>query len=202
MSDRVAAIVLAGGAARRMGGGDKPLLTVGSRSILAHILDLLDPAAFVGRAIVANGDPARFAAFGLPVIDDGAFAGQGPLAGILAGMIWARGLGADAVMSIPGDTPFAPTDLLAALTPAPACSATLGQAHHLVALWPVREAERLRALLSTPGPRHVARFAEAIGMRQVDFPVGKWDPFTNINSPADLMQARGLADQAFTKGRS
>lgn len=193
----LAAIVLAGGRARRLGGGDKPLLTVGDRSMLARILAELDvPHCAIG----ANGDPARFAAFGVPVVDDGAFVGEGPLAGVLAGLDWAASIGAGALLTIPGDTPFAPAGLAAALSPAPACAASAGRTHHLVALWPVDARNRLRALLAAPGPRHVGRFAEAIGMRTVDFPMGKWDPFFNVNTAADLALARALAGDIETKG--
>ena len=138
--------------------------------------------------------------FGLPVIGDGSFAGQGPLAGVLAGLDWAASLGATALLTVPGDTPFVPSGLAAALSPAPACAATGRRAHHLVALWPVEQRERLRALLSAPGPRHVARFATMIGMRRVDFPVGRWDPFINVNTQTELAQARALAGDGESGG--
>lgn len=192
MADRPAAVILAGGAARRMGGGDKPLLPVGGASMLARVLAALQPEAFA-IAISANGDPTRFAAFGLPVLPDGAFAGEGPLAGLLAALDWAAGLGAATLLSVPGDTPFVPPGLAAALAPAPSCAASAGQPHHLVALWPVACRTQLRQLLSTPGPRSVARFGAAIGMRRVDFPPGPWDRFLNVNTPEQLAEARALA---------
>jgi molybdopterin-guanine dinucleotide biosynthesis protein A len=126
-------------------------------------------------------------------LPDGSFAGEGPLAGVLAGLDWAAAIGADALLTIPGDTPFVPAGLAAALAPPPSCAAANGRAHYLVALWPVACRDALRALLSTPGPRAVARFADAIDMRQVDFPAGKWDPFLNVNTPQDLAVARSLA---------
>lgn len=147
-------------------------------------------------AISANGDPARFAAFGRPVLADGPFTGEGPLAGILAGLDWAFRIGAVALLSVPGDTPFVPRGLAAALSPPPACAASDGHVHHLVALWPVGVRMTLRDHLSRPGPRHVARFAEAIGMRRVDFPPAAWDPFLNVNTPADLAAARSQAVQS------
>ncbi len=186
----IVAVVLAGGSARRMGGGDKTLLALRGRPMLAWVLDALRPLPV---AINANGDPARFAAFGLPVLDDGPFAGQGPLAGVLAGLDWAHGLGAQALLTVPGDTPLIPRDLAARLSPPPACCASHGQPHHLVALWPVTARTALRAWLVDDGPRHVARFGASLGMRVVDFPVGTWDPFANANTPDDL---RRMADQA------
>ena len=147
-SDPAAALILAGGDARRLGGRDKPLLDVGGVPILARLIATLreDTAA---TAISANGDPTRFAAFGLPVLPDGPFAGEGPLAGVLAGLDWAASVRAVTLLTVPGDTPFIPAGLAAALTPAPACAASHGRTHHLIALWPVacRDA----------APRHAVR---------------------------------------------
>lgn len=186
-----AALILAGGRAARMGGGDKPLLVVAGRPMIARIIAALDEGPV---AISANGDPARFAGFGLPVLADGVFVGQGPLAGLLAGLEWAAGLGADTLLTVPGDTPFIPSGLAAALSPAPACAASNGRLHPLVALWPVGCRDALRQLLSAPGRRDVAHFARSIGMRRVDFPAAKWDAFMNVNTPDDLAIARTIAE--------
>ena len=175
------------------------MLHVGGRTILAHILErLAGQAARI--AISANGDPARFAAFGLPILPDRAGAGQGPLAGLLAGQDWAADAGAAALLSVPGDTPFIPSDLVVALAPAPSCAASLGQLHHLVALWPIAARELLRDLLAAPGPRGVGAFGARIGMRAVDFPAidgpaGPFDPFLNINTPDDLARAQRIMEQ-------
>lgn len=185
----IPALILAGGAARRMGGGDKTLLDLGGRTILAHIIVRLGPRPL---AISANGDPARFAAFGLPVLDDGAFVDQGPLAGVLAGLDWAHGLGANELLTVPGDTPFLPIGLAVALAPAPACATRGGQVHPLAALWPVACRDTLRTVLSAPGRRDIRHFAEQLGVRRVDFGDGTWDPFMNINSPEDLAAARSI----------
>jgi molybdenum cofactor guanylyltransferase len=185
--NRIAALVLAGGQARRMGGGDKPLLTVGHQTMLAAVIAALEVRPI---AISANGDPARFAAFGLPVLPDGEFLGQGPLAGVLAGLDWAASLGMTALLTAPGDSPFLPRGLAALLAPAPACVSTGGRTHHLVALWPVICADTLRHALSIPGTRHVAHFAERISMRRIDYVVRTGDPFANVNTREDLAQAR------------
>lgn len=184
---KLAAVVLAGGSARRLGGVDKPLLELAGRPLLQHILDRLKIADI---AISANGDPARYARFGLPVLHDGAFEGEGPLAGILAGLDWAESLGATELLSVPGDTPFIPANLAVALSPAPACAASRGRLHYLVALWPVSCREHARSILSRPGPRDIRHFSAAIGMRRVDFPTGKCDAYLNINTPEDLAAAR------------
>jgi molybdopterin-guanine dinucleotide biosynthesis protein A len=187
---RVAALVLAGGTARRLGGGDKPLLTVGGRTMLAAVVAALEVPHI---AISANGDPARFAAFGLPVLPDGAFAGQGPLAGLLSGLEWAASLGMTALLTAPGDTPFLPNGLASRLAPAPGCAESGGQRHHLVALWPLSCAEELRDHLSAPGPRRVILFAKRINMRYVEFAVRPFDPFANVNSRDELARARARA---------
>jgi molybdopterin-guanine dinucleotide biosynthesis protein A len=189
---RTAALILAGGQARRMGGGDKPLLTVGDRTMLAAVIVALQVQPV---AISANGDPARFAAFGLPVLSDGAFHGQGPLAGVLAGLDWAASLGMTALLTAPGDTPFLPPGMATWLHPAPSCVSSAGHRHHLIALWPVDCADTLRNWLSVPGPRHVAHFAQRIGMRYVEYGVRKNDPFANVNTWEDLAQARIRAEQ-------
>jgi len=189
----VAALILAGGKASRIGGGDKPLLEVGGDTMMSRIVTALrDEVAAI--AISANGDLGRFAEFRLPVLPDGQFAGEGPLAGVLAGLDWAGPIGASALLTVPGDMPFVPRGLASTLSPPPACAASNGRAHHLVALWPVGCRDELRALLSAPGRRDVGHFAQHIGMRRVDFPVAKWDAFMNVNTPEDLTVARAIAE--------
>jgi molybdopterin-guanine dinucleotide biosynthesis protein A len=193
VADKIAALILAGGGARRLGGQDKPLLRLAGVPMLARIVATLRSDGHPV-AISANGDPQRFADFGLPVLPDGEFRGEGPLGGVLAGLDWAATLGADALLTVPGDTPFVPAGLAAALAPAPACAASNGRTHHLVALWPLACRDRLRRHLSVPGARDIAGFAAGVGMRQVDFAVAKWDPFLNVNTPEDLALARAIAE--------
>ena len=194
-----AALILAGGEARRLGGVDKTLLVLDGRSLLARITERLRPQA-AAIAVSANGDPARFAAYGLTVLPDGAFAGQGPLAGVLAGLEWAAAHGTEALLTVPGDTPFIPPDLAAALAPPPACAMSVGQVHFLVALWPVGAWDALRRFLSKAGPRGVRDFSASLGMRRVDFPVAAWDPFLNVNTADDLEAARAVTGRRETRG--
>jgi molybdopterin-guanine dinucleotide biosynthesis protein A len=184
---RVAGLVLAGGQARRMGGVDKALLTVGGRSMIASVIAALDLPV---TAISANGDPGRFAEFGLPVLPDGVFVDQGPLAGLLAGLEWAAGLGMTALLTAPCDTPFIPHGLAERLWPAPSGVSSGVRRHHLVACWPVGCAGELRAVLSSPGSRSVGRFAESIGMRYEVFAGQDTDPFANVNTQEDLARVR------------
>ncbi|MEO9191629.1 MAG: molybdenum cofactor guanylyltransferase [Acetobacteraceae bacterium] len=196
-SSRVFALVLAGGQARRMGGGDKALLDVGGRPMLARVLDALATEA-TAVAISANGDPARFAAYGVPVLGDGDFLGCGPLAGVLAGLDWAAWQGGDVLLTVPGDTPFVPAGLAGALAPAPCCASSAGRVHPLVALWPASARTALRRVLSEPGSRGARWFADSIGMRAVEFATGAGDPFLNINTEADLAVARAITDGPYS----
>jgi len=177
----IAAIILAGGGARRMGGVDKPLLPLGGTTILAEILTRLRPQAGA-IALSANGDPARFGVYGLPVLPD-PVPDQGPLMGVLQGLDWAAGRGAEALLTIPGDTPFIPPDLISRLSPAPACASSAGHVHPLVSLWPVACRDRLRGWTN----KRVRSFAETIGMRIVAFEND--GAFLNVNTPADLALA-------------
>ena len=191
-----AALVLAGGLARRMGGGDKALLRVGGHTILARILATLAPHA-AALALSANDDPARFAPYGLPVLPDTTGGNPGPLAGVLAGMAWAAGLGLPWLLTVPGDCPFLPPDLLprlhAARTPSGIAVATSGgRTHNTTALWPTVLQGPLQAALLA-GNRKVGAFQAAQGTIGIDWPATPFDPFLNVNTPEDLAAANALA---------
>lgn len=192
---KAAGILLAGGLATRMGGGDKPLRRLAGRPILAHVIDRIRPQVSA-LALNANGDPARMAEFGLQVVADAIPGFPGPLAGIHAGMAWARAHHPeiDDILSVPADTPFLPADLADRLAAARgdadiAVAASGGNAHPVVALWPVRLADELRRLVTEEGMRRVTDFARRHRVAYADFPVGAIDPFLNINRPADLEAA-------------
>lgn len=188
----IPAVILAGGLSRRMGGGDKGLLPWGRGTVLSAVLERLRPQA-APIALNANGDPARFAALGLAVLPDPVPGHPGPLAGILAAMDWAAALGAPAVLTVPGDAPFLPPDLLEQLARAglPSIAASDGRAHPVVGLWPAPLAGPLRLAL-LEGTRRVGAFAKSQGARTVEFPVPPAgpDPFLNLNTPSELIAAR------------
>lgn len=185
MGGEIAGIVLAGGQSRRMGGGDKGLLDLGGRPVIAHVIERLGCA----RAISANGDPARFARFGLPVLPDSVPDWPGPLAGVLAGMDWAAGQGIARIVTAAADTPFFPRDLgtRLAAAKAPVVMATGGGDHPAFAMWDVALRDDLRAALHS-GTRRMRDWMDARGALRVEIP-GE-DPFFNINTPADLDAAR------------
>jgi len=198
-------IILAGGAASRMGGGDKGLLSIGGRPLLEHVLDRLAGQA-APLALNANGDAARFDGWGLPVLPDRLPAGveerPGPLAGLLAGLDWAAGLGAPAVLTVAWDTPFFPRDLAPRLAAAEAPVAMAstpeperkphGIARHpTFALWRTELREPVRAALSA-GTRRVVQPAEAAGCTLVEFTAEPFDPFFNVNAPGDLDAAERI----------
>jgi molybdopterin-guanine dinucleotide biosynthesis protein A len=194
---RPVAVLLAGGLARRMGGGDKGLRLLGGRPLLDHVLDRIRPQV-CAMALNANGDPARFAAWGLPVLADTLPDNPGPLVGVLAGMRWAAARGVADVLSVPTDTPFLPQSLVAALTEARraagvpiACAASLGRTHPVVALWSVGLAEALEAALRD-GVRRIDRWTAMQGTTAVEFDATAGDPFFNVNSPDDLTATEAL----------
>lgn len=191
-------VILAGGRATRMGGGDKPLRLVAGRPLLARVAERLSPQV-AALALNANGDPARFAAFGLPVIADEAADFPGPLAGILAGLDWAAARGARHVLTAAGDTPFFPADLGARLAAALSANAPVAIAaaadrspHPTFGLWPVALREDLRAALAA-GLRKVSLWAERHGAAFVPFADKPFDPFFNVNAPDDIAAAERIA---------
>jgi molybdopterin-guanine dinucleotide biosynthesis protein A len=185
----IAALILAGGQGSRLGYVDKAFLRLDGRPLISHLLDRLTPQV-KKIAISANGDPSRFAAFHLPVLADAPeHAGKGPLAGVAAGLVWAQKIGADTLLTVPVDTPFAPTDLLAALSPAAAVACYQGRQHHLVAHWPVSLLPALQNFLSAPGAYRVRDALDLCAARQVEF-TGPIDPFLNINTQEDLAAAQ------------
>ncbi len=196
------AVLLAGGTARRMGGGDKPLTLLAGRPILAHVIHRIAPQV-AALAINANGDPSRFAAFGYPVIADEIEGNPGPLAGIHAGMNWAstHHPRATTILSVPTDLPFLPADLVARLQRAKldsdadiAIATTTGQSHPVVALWPIAYAAELQQALTREDMRKVTLFAARHRTVHVDFPTDAIDPFFNINTPDQLRQAQALIE--------
>ena len=185
----IAGLVLAGGLGTRLGGVDKALLRLGSRTLAERVLERLAPQ--VDRmALSANGDPARYAHLGLPVLAD-AVTGRGPLGGVLRGLAWAAEQGAHALLSVPGDTPFIPLDLAARLGRPPAWAQSAAGLHPLVAIWPTACAPALAGWLAAQPSGRVRAFGNTIGMRAEHFSEVP-DPFCNINTPQDLAAARAL----------
>lgn len=200
----IAGIILAGGLSRRMGGGDKGLLDLGDKPMLAHVIARLSPQ--VGAlALNANGDPARFSPFGLPVVPDTIDGFVGPLAGVLSGMRWSRANVPTArwVASVSADAPFLPLDLVARLRAAVetrgnaiAIAQSGGELHPVIGLWPVALADDLEAALRS-GLRKVLAWTDRHGTVPVPFDLlridkGTIDPFFNANTPEELADARRL----------
>jgi molybdenum cofactor guanylyltransferase len=196
-------LVLAGGLARRMGGGDKTRIRIGGKTILERVLARLKPqcAAVI---LNANGDPARFADTGLPVVPDTVPDFAGPLAGILAGLDWvAAHVPAIAdVASVPGDCPFLPADLVARLSAARqaagvplACARSGDWRHPVVGLWPVALREDLRKALVEENMHKIESWTARHGIAIGDWPATPVDPFFNVNTPADAAEAERIAAQ-------
>jgi molybdopterin-guanine dinucleotide biosynthesis protein A len=192
-------LVLAGGLARRMGGGDKARIELGGATILDRVLATLS-AQCTGIVINANGDPARFADTGVPVIPDNVAGHPGPLAGVLAGLDWlaAQASGIEWVLSVPGDCPFLPDDLAERLHMArrkmgagvPLACARSGQWRHpVVGLWPLALREDLRKALVKEDLRKIEVWTARHGVAIADWAAEPVDPFFNINTPEDAAKA-------------
>jgi molybdopterin-guanine dinucleotide biosynthesis protein A len=194
----VLGLILAGGLARRMGGGDKGMIELAGRSILERVIERLRPQVDE-LAINANGDPTRFAAYGVAVLPDTVPGFPGPLAGVLAGLEWANARGHPWLATLATDTPFFPRDLVHRFLGAIreqsadlACAASAGRAHPVVGLWPTRLASDLRNALVEKGVRKVDEWTKGYRLVEVDFPVRGYDPFFNTNRPEDLDEARQI----------
>lgn len=204
MSVEVAGVILAGGLSSRMGGGDKGLLSLGDQSILDRVTARFAPQ--VGSlALNANGDPTRFSAFQHSILADAVTGFPGPLAGVLTGLEWADATTkAPIIATVAADTPFLPQNLVAKLLAAIdgrdetiAVARSSGRLHPTFALWPAGLSEPLRHFLVEEGNRRVLSFIERHRFLEVDFPLqplrsGTLDPFFNINTPADLVEAERI----------
>jgi molybdopterin-guanine dinucleotide biosynthesis protein A len=200
MPERVMAVVLAGGLARRMGGGDKCLRLLAGRPILSHVLERLEGQ--VERILLnANGDPARFAAWDVPVAADVVAGFGGPLVGVLTALEWATEHAPEitAVVSLPGDGPFLPRDLVRRLSDARNETGTLlaqaasnGQPNPVAGLWPVALAPELRRAVVDEGITRVAAWTTRYGLATVEFDAVPVDPFFNANTLEDLAEAEQL----------
>ena len=199
----IVGVLLAGGLSRRMGGGDKSLNDLDGRPLLAHVVERALPQ--VDTLILnANGDPARFDDYELPVVADTVEGFVGPLAGVLTGQEWARDHAPDAqwVVTMATDTPFFPADLVARFKAAieengadMVMATSGGNRHPVFGMWPVGLADDLRHALTIDGVRKVLHWTDRFNLAQVDFPVQPYDPFFNVNRQEDLQQAQKLISE-------
>ncbi len=196
----IAGVVLAGGKSRRMGGGDKALIELGGRTILDHVIERARPQVSA-LALNANGDPARFSRFGLPVIADVVGGHAGPLAGVLTGLEWAAAEIPDCawIATFASDAPFLSLDLVARLRAAVerdgadmACASSAGRRHPVFGLWPVALVGPLRHAVIDQAIRKVDVWTARYDLAVADFAVVPLDPFFNANRPEDLAEAEAL----------
>jgi molybdopterin-guanine dinucleotide biosynthesis protein A len=193
----VAGVLLAGGLSRRMGGGDKNLKPLAGRPVLAHVIERVRPQV-AALALNANGDPSRFAAYGLPVVPDSIEGFAGPLAGVLAGLDWAAKAAPECrwLLSAPTDAPFLPADLVRRMVEGGegaevVAAASGGRSHPVAALWAASLRAPLRAALDG-GTRKVEDFTRGHRVSTVEFSTEPIDPFFNLNRPEDLAEAERL----------
>lgn len=207
VSEPIAAVILAGGEGRRMGGRSKARLALGGRPLLQHVLARI--AAQVSAIALSTREAALTEiAPSLPLLPDRHADRRGPLAGILAGMDWARAAhpGTRWLLSLPVDCPFLPVDLVPRLLARAALgdvrvvvAASCGAEHRAVALWDVTLADELEAVVEAAEDLSIRRFYRCFPHAAVDFPMEEGrDPFFNINTP----EALGRAQQAFKMGEN
>ena len=203
-SEDVVGVLLAGGQSRRMGGGDKCLRTLGGQTILSRIIERVRPQVST-LVLNANGDPARFADYGLPVAPDVVEGFAGPLAGVLTGMAWASAHAPDCpwVATFATDAPFQPRDLVKRLLAGIeresadlACAVSDARSHPVFGLWPVRLEDDLRGAMVEEGIRKVDVWTGRFKLATVAFHAQPFDPFFNTNRPEDLAQAEDLLARA------
>ena len=199
-SSLVGGLLLAGGQARRMGGGDKCMIELGGKPMLAHAIERLRLQA-APLAINANGDSGRFVAFGLPIVADLVPGFAGPLAGIFTGMTWLGDAAPEAewLATVATDTPFFPRDLVGRLLAAArdqrsevAFAVSAGRAHPVFGLWHLSLREELAEALIQDDERKIDRFAARHRVARVTFANERLDPFFNVNRPADVAEATRL----------
>tara|TARA_B100000676_G_C18088729_1_gene857492 strand:- start:3878 stop:4498 length:621 start_codon:yes stop_codon:yes gene_type:complete len=201
MKSPVVAILLAGGLARRMGGGDKCLRQVAGQSLLSHVINRITPQ--VEHVVLnANGDPTRFSDYGLPVLADIVEGYAGPLAGILTGLNWASDHVPECewIVSVPTDAPFLPADYVSRMMGAIeggrqaelACAVSNGRTHPVAGLWPLRLMKELRTALIDEDIRKIDRWTACYKVVEVEFSSEPIDPFFNANRPEDLEEAEAF----------
>jgi molybdopterin-guanine dinucleotide biosynthesis protein A len=192
--------ILAGGLARRLGGGDKTLRTVGGRTVLARLVDRMTPQA-AGLIVNANDDPSRFGSLGLPIVPDSLPDHPGPLAGVLTALEWIASARPEIewLVTVPGDAPFLPSDLVRRLhaarlreSAALACAGSGGWTHPVIALWPVSIRDDLRHALATLGIRKIDAFTARYSCAVEQWATDPADPFFNVNTQEDLSEADRL----------
>ncbi|KJZ18044.1 molybdenum cofactor guanylyltransferase MobA [Loktanella sp. S4079] len=188
-------VILAGGQATRMGGGDKGLLPIGGGTILSHVIERLEPQV-AGLALNANGDPTRFSALNLPIVADSIPDFAGPLSGVLAGLDWAAEQGASHIVTAAADTPFLPCDLVPYLMLAAegtniglALASSPNGRHPTFGIWPVALRDDLRTALQA-GLRKVVLWTDSHNAATADFPNDQ--SFFNVNTPEDLAKAQAM----------
>lgn len=202
MERSVVGVLLAGGLSRRMGGDDKMLRRLGDATILARVIARVRPQ--VDRMLLnANGDPGRFADYGLPVAADSIAGHAGPLAGVLTGLEWAAAnvAGCRWIVTVPTDAPFLPGDLVDRMQAAVesehadiACAASGGRPHPVCGLWPLALATDLRRAMKDEGIRKVDLWTARYRVARVEWPAEPIDPFFNANTPEDLEAAERLLE--------
>jgi molybdopterin-guanine dinucleotide biosynthesis protein A len=193
---KVIGAIIAGGQSRRMGGREKAFLELDSKPVILHVIEQVEPQ--VDQLVInANGEPARFSAFGLEVVPDVLTSLRTPLAGFHAALQFAKSVGADVLVTVPSDTPFLPFDLAAKLlensmTNGAAIASSGGQDHYIIGAWNKELLDDLERAIAKGGLFRVKDWAQRASAQKVEWPVEPYDPFLNVNTPEDLLRAEQI----------
>jgi molybdopterin-guanine dinucleotide biosynthesis protein A len=203
-SSEIVGVILAGGLARRMGGGDKSMLQLGGRRILDYVIESAQNQLETV-IINANGDPERFTEFNLPVQADIVPDFAGPLAGVVSAMAWVKQNQPSAthIITLAADTPFFPADYVPRMLELMqlkgerlACASYQGRTQPVFGLWPVNLFDDLYKALVEDDMRKVDRFTAPYGVADVPFDELSRNPFFNVNKPEDIaLGEQQLADK-------
>jgi molybdenum cofactor guanylyltransferase len=193
---KVIGAIIAGGQSRRMGGREKAFLELDSKPVILHVIEQFEPQ--VDQLVInANGEPARFSEFGLEVVPDILTSLTTPLAGLHAALRFAKSVEADVLVTVPSDTPFLPFDLAAKLLENPtangaAIASSGGQDHYIIGTWNKELLDDLERAIAKDGLFRVKDWAQRALAQKVEWPVEPYDPFFNVNTPEDLLQAEQI----------
>ncbi len=188
----LAVAILAGGEGSRIGGG-KPDLRLAGRTLLDRSVD--QARRWSDKMVMAVRSASQVEGPGISFLVD-AEGIEGPFAGLAVSLEWARREGASSLLTIPCDMPFLPADLASRLASAigdhgAAIAASGGQLYPVCGLWRTRAVDDIAAYLES-GRRSLHGFAAQLGFVEVDWPATTPDPFFNINTNADLVEAERL----------
>ena len=198
INEIIPCVILAGGKGKRMGGKEKGLINLLDRPLISYVLEKVSGKA-APIALNINTNFEKFKNFGYEILEDPLKGHLGPLVGILASLNWAKNIKQKWVLTLPCDTPFLPQNLIESLLKVKnenpdvdlVVAKSRGFNHPVIALWKTDNNLILKQAIEE-GIRKIDIFTSQLKTAHVNFDEideSKSDPFTNLNSPKDLIIA-------------